>query len=351
MLMGMKMLHGDKAPFFRRDRHSDLAHPFSVKIMYPEVSVIVPVYNVETYLRCCIDSILSQTFTDFELLLVDDGSRDRSGNICDEYAARDKRIHVIHKENGGVCSARNRGLEDASGMWICLIDGDDWIEPAYLEELHHTAIKEQADVVIGGYRLAYADGTYSIRRPSVWDNNRLSSLNRYISNTQAGVFSWASLYRRSLYTDHGIKFPENISCREDFHLMVRLCYFATKVATDDMPLYNYRQHGASVLHNLNDNTLRSELQAYAEIIDFLGLHGATDDLHRSMAWLTLKACQDMTLDPMHYHEFQSYYPDKRNHIWSCPFIGMKIKTLSWLITHGHESTAATLANIRKKLRA
>ena len=96
------------------------------------ISIIVPVYNVEKYLQRCIESILAQTFADFELLLIDDGSKDKSGDICDEYAATDCRIRVFHKENGGVSSARNLGIEHTKGEWITFIDSDDWVEPDYL---------------------------------------------------------------------------------------------------------------------------------------------------------------------------------------------------------------------------
>ncbi len=98
----------------------------------PKISVIVPVYNVEQYLPRCIDSILAQTFTDFELLLIDDGSRDNSGKICDEYAEKDSRIRVFHKENGGVSSARNVGLDNTCGEYVSFIDSDDWIGPSFL---------------------------------------------------------------------------------------------------------------------------------------------------------------------------------------------------------------------------
>ena len=101
----------------------------------PIMSVIVPVYNTEQYLHRCIDSILTQTYTDFELLLIDDGSKDKSGDICDEYALKDSRIRVFHKENGGVSSARNLGLDNAAGEWITFVDSDDWIIESYLMNL------------------------------------------------------------------------------------------------------------------------------------------------------------------------------------------------------------------------
>ena len=93
----------------------------------PKISVIIPVYNAESTLRRCVDSVLAQTFTDFECLLINDGSKDKSGEICDEYAIRDSRVRVFHKENGGVSSARNVGLDNATGEWIAFVDSDDWV--------------------------------------------------------------------------------------------------------------------------------------------------------------------------------------------------------------------------------
>ena len=115
------------------------------------VSIIVPVYKAEAYLHHCLDSILAQTFTDWELLLVDDGSPDRSGVICDEYAAKDDRIIVFHKENGGVSSARQKGQDEAQGEYTIHADPDDWVEPTMLEELYKKAKADDADMVICDY--------------------------------------------------------------------------------------------------------------------------------------------------------------------------------------------------------
>ena len=103
--------------------------------MHPKISIIIPIYKVEKYIRECLDSILNQTFTDWEALLIDDGSPDNSGVICDEYAAKDNRFKVFHKENGGVSSARNLGLEKATGEWVTFIDADDWIEKEAVYQL------------------------------------------------------------------------------------------------------------------------------------------------------------------------------------------------------------------------
>lgn len=117
----------------------------------PIISIIVPIYNVEQFLHCCIDSILAQTFTDWELLLIDDGSPDRSGDICDEYAKKDTRIRVFHKENGGVSSARNLGLDNAQGEWVTFIDADDYILPDFIKGLYKPIEDgECVDFVHGG---------------------------------------------------------------------------------------------------------------------------------------------------------------------------------------------------------
>ena len=114
----------------------------------PKISVIVPVYKVEEYLHRCIDSILSQSFTDFELILVDDGSPDNCGKICDEYAQKDSRVRVFHKPNGGVSSARNLGLDNANGEWIAFIDSDDYVDVDYLAELDSYSKMLDVDYVI-----------------------------------------------------------------------------------------------------------------------------------------------------------------------------------------------------------
>ena len=129
------------------------------------ISVIVPVYNVEKYLNRCIDSILAQTFTDFELILVDDGSPDNCGKICDEYAAKDSRIHVIHKANGGLSDARNAGIDwafaNSNSEWVTFMDSDDWIPDNYLFELYHACVQNLSQVAICDYVLYSSNTSFS----------------------------------------------------------------------------------------------------------------------------------------------------------------------------------------------
>ena len=132
----------------------------------PKISIIVPVYNVEKYIRRCLDSIAAQTFTDWECICVDDGTPDASGKICDEYAQKDGRFVVIHKENGGVSSARNVGLDVAKGEYVTFCDSDDWVEKEMLEVFYNTALKNDAEVVISGFRTTDEHGNYQEFLPS-----------------------------------------------------------------------------------------------------------------------------------------------------------------------------------------
>lgn len=311
----------------------------------PQISIIIPIYNVERYLRQCIDSILAQTFTDFELLLIDDGSPDGCPAICDEYAEKDARIRVFHKQNGGVTSARNKGLNNANGNWIIYIDGDDWIEPTYVEELYNAAINNEADIAICAFRFVYEDGSSVIEHPTIWDDNKQASLNRYI----ASIWTTAcgTIQKSSLYKDNGVQSPKDLTFCEDFHLMVRLCYFANKVVSINRPLYNYRQRSSSIVHSLNDKTWRDELSTYLEIIDFFRNQGELETYKKVMAWRTLKTSNGMTLDLSRFDEFKKYNPDKKDYIWDCPFIEFKLKILAWLITHNCEPIARIIIRLRE----
>ena len=133
----------------------------------PKISIIIPVYNVESYLRECLDSVINQTYNNLEIILIDDGSPDNCGFICDEYAEKDSRIIVIHKENAGVGAARNDGLDMVTGEWITFVDSDDWIEPDYCENFIQFAAKHQADMVFMGGAILEYDGNEAVIRRSV----------------------------------------------------------------------------------------------------------------------------------------------------------------------------------------
>ena len=154
-----------------------------------EVSIIVPVYQVEKYIRQCVDSILAQTFTDFELILVDDWSKDKSGQICDEYARMDTRVKVIHKENGGLSDARNKGMDQASGNYFMFVDSDDYIAPTMIECLYESILNENADIAVCNY-LYY------------FENDRKKN---FATNIKSEVLSGAEIfYNRKNERNYGI---------------------------------------------------------------------------------------------------------------------------------------------------
>lgn len=182
------------------------------KVM-PAISVITPVYKVEKYLRKCVDSILNQTFTDFELFIVDDGSPDKCGEIADEYERKDSRVHVIHKENGGAPSARNAGIAEATGRYFYFPDSDDWLEPTYLNELYTLAEKTGAKLVVSGYTMEYFEnGSAQSYEVSVEEKNFSTrsevrnNLHNYFNNMMMAV-PWNKLYRADYIRENKILFP------------------------------------------------------------------------------------------------------------------------------------------------
>lgn len=310
----------------------------------PVVSIIIPIYNVEPYLRCCLNSILAQTFPSWEAVLVDDGSKDNCGKICDEYAAMDSRFRVIHKENGGLTSARNAGLAMASGEWVMHLDGDDWIEPDMLELLLRKGEETGADIVMGDFRFALPDRDVPVLLPD-WDDSKTTSLNRYITFVWTCV--WGGIHRRSLYEEHQLHSPQGVTYCEDFHLIVRLCYFARNVVNVHRPFYHYRQREGSVMHNRNKKTERDDQWVYQDIIRFFKEQGVYKDYRKTMCWRMLKATQELVLDKSTWKAFQEMVPEKKHYIWDCPHINRKLKINTWCLTHHLSWISLLMLNLRK----
>lgn len=173
----------------------------------PELSIIVPVYKVEPYLRRCIDSILAQTFRDFELILIDDGSPDNCGAICDEYAAKDDRIIVIHQKNQGVSAARNAGLDIAKGTYLGFVDSDDWIEPEMYETMIATAKEKQVDVVICGIKHFDTKGNFifdELKTEALVQGSSLHGCIYDMPNMLGGCI-WNKIYRHDQIIDSRYK--------------------------------------------------------------------------------------------------------------------------------------------------
>ena len=220
-------------------------------------SIVVPVYNVEKYLKDCVDSILSQSFKDFELILVDDGSRDSSGNICDAYAKNDDRIRVIHKENGGQSTARNTGIENANGEFAVFIDSDDMFSDTdFLYDLSN-AIDENTDVVVFRYCKYYDSGKVDSCGISLKDISSLekSSLLKELVRRDAFFCScWSKCVRMNILKKNNIIFDTNLSC-EDMDWYYSVVSNANEFKVIDKPYVYYRQRENSVTSSFKKKSI------------------------------------------------------------------------------------------------
>lgn len=203
--------------------------------MNPKISVIVPVYNAEKYLNRCIDSILAQTFTDFELLLINDGSKDKSGEICDEYSKKDIRVKVFHKENGGASSARNVGLDNARGEYICFCDADDFVDKTWL--LCFSLYLEKNDMVISGFKI-FRNNKYvkDVSMPVL--NNKLSII-QYLEDQNISGYLWCKCFKKEIIDKYHIKFNEKYIIWEDLDFIYRYWCHASSIKLDKEITYSY----------------------------------------------------------------------------------------------------------------
>lgn len=221
----------------------------------PMVSVIVPVYNVEKYLPRCIDSLLAQSFTEFEVVLIDDGSTDNSGLICDSYAQKDRRVKVIHQKNGGVCRARNAGLDIAAGKYIAFCDSDDYCTSVWLQELVKKAQNEKAQLVVSGFQAVNEkDEVLSTFRCSVgtWGTGTEKEKMDYIfGKVLYGDNCWnlyTSLFLNNIIQQQKIRFCTTCAnFAEDMGFTLEYLLYCSKVCGIDRQEYRYLQHSESMM--------------------------------------------------------------------------------------------------------
>lgn len=216
----------------------------------PKLSIIVPVYRVEQFLDKCVTSILKQTFTDFELILVDDGSPDRCGEMCDEYAVKDKRIKVIHKKNGGLSDARNVGIDSAVGSYLGFVDSDDYIAEDMYEVMIKNLEGHEADISVCGMYDCYGD---KILRQNValgtFEFNREQAVDWFLGSNGAGLFVCNKIYKREIFKD--VRFPVG-KLYEDAFIFIDLFLKSEKVIVCTEPKYYYtRRDGSTTMSKFN----------------------------------------------------------------------------------------------------
>lgn len=255
--------------------------------MTPTISVIVPVYNAERWLRRCVDSILAQTFSDFELLLIDDGSKDQSGAICDEYAKFDSRVRVFHKANGGVSSARNLGLDNARGEWIVFADADDWVSESYLRNLIDNS--NEADLVFN-YATRHDNGIISKEKyPEQFIN--VSELHIPLRHNDLiwHTSPWGKLFRLDLIEKIQLRFPLNMHIGEDAVFLFSYIFYCSNIRFICSCDYQYRIDGSESLTR-RLNSFESEWNGFLSIKDIADrlrfFCNSDSELTKKVDWLS-----------------------------------------------------------------
>lgn len=237
--------------------------------MNPKVSIIVPVYNVEKYLPRCLDSLISQTYTNLEIILVDDGSMDKCPNICDNYAKSDNRIMVIHKKNGGLSDARNTGFLKSCGEYVCFVDSDDFVASNYVEHLLDICLDYNCDIAICEFYTTSENKVSIVQektRCQIYSGIDIIS-KLYSDEYLNTVVAWNKMYKREIIM--GIKYPKNL-LYEDEATTCQLLFRANKVGLSNQKLYFYFIRKNSITNSIfNEKKLTDKLIALKKRMNFL----------------------------------------------------------------------------------
>lgn len=304
--------------------------------MQPLLSIIVPIYNVEQYLDRCIQSILNQTYQNLEIILVDDGATDCSGAIADSYAAKDKRIKVFHKENGGLSDARNYGLEHVTGDYILFIDSDDFIVNIMCERLITVASSNNADIVSCNYYIYRGDDDISIHTMSVQDDKRtftgMDMLRYYLLKTESFDLNvvWNKIFKLDLFNGvEPVRFPKG-RVQEDNFTIFRLFLNANSIVTVNEPLYYYVQRAGSIMANFTRRFMIDTIESHMYMSDYLMNHCSSVknelQLYLLNSYVELsrrvcankckKECNDLLIQYKHY-VLDHTADTSHNPLWKC----------------------------------
>lgn len=231
------------------------------------ISIIIPVYKVEKYLEKCIQSVINQTYENLQIILVDDGSPDNCGKICDEYAERDQRIEVIHKSNGGLSDARNKGLEIAKGEYICFVDSDDYIEADMYEVLYNLLKQYNVDVSICNF-YTVSQGKIAIKNADngIKEYNRIEILKEILLDNNIQSYAWNKLYKKDLFDE--IKYPVGKKY-EDIGTTFYLLEKCNKVVVTGKPEYYYINRQDSIVNNVTETTITDYIELIMQRYDYI----------------------------------------------------------------------------------
>lgn len=326
----------------------------------PVISVIVPVYNAENYLNRCVDSLLSQTFADYELILVNDGSKDSSGVICDSYAAKDNRVRVFHKANGGVSSARNIGLDNARGEWIVFCDSDDYVSERYLENLISGADDENIDLVFN-YAVVHNIGEIEKENYPEKLINLAEISDLFLNNDLAWHTStWSKLFKRDLIERLKLRYITDIHIGEDAIFLFTYMLACRKIRVICTCDYHYLIVGDNTLTQRINNFKSEErgMQLICEVMERIKqITGITPKLKGKFDWITgsykRRALIALFHDNISHSERMKFLKttDFSDYITSCGENSKQGKVYLWLLSHGYywpyDLIRSTIQKIRK----
>lgn len=234
----------------------------------PLISLIIPCYNAQQTLEKCLDSTIQQSYGNLEIIIIDDGSTDETSKIYGYFQSKDERIKVFKQENSGVSKARNKGVAEATGEFVCFVDSDDWVETNYCAELYDLLMTENADIAI--VEASYEDihGNEIFHKPitdeKVFDGRR--ALDLLLEDQVIQSHPWGKLYKTSFFKN--IRFPEDLKCFEDYSTLFKVFDKAVKVVKSNKKLYHYIQHNDSLSHNLSPKTAYYFYLAIMEVFKF-----------------------------------------------------------------------------------
>lgn len=236
----------------------------------PKISLIIPVYNTEKFLAEALKSVESQTFKDFEAIIINDGSTDNSGKIIDSFAAKNKSFRVINQDNKGLSAARNAGIKAATGQYIAFFDSDDYLSPDFLKELYKLASENQADIAYCNFYIYKNKSGFTSYMPFTAKSgvySRKKALNKLILDITMHHFAWNKLFSRSLFTENFIEFPDMYY--EDIATCPRLFFCANKIAVTSKALYYYRRHDDSIISLMTDEKINDLILSFGINRNFL----------------------------------------------------------------------------------
>ena len=268
------------------------------------ISIIVPVYKVEAYLNRCIKSIIDQTYRNLDIIVVDDGSPDQCPGMCDEWAGRDSRIRVIHKENGGLSDARNAGIEIAKGKYLCFVDSDDWILPTYIETLYGMIQRYHVRLSVVGIMVDNGTGTVQWNDDTKEDVISSDEALRRIYTGEGYrnyIVAWNKMYHRELFCER--RYPVG-KLHEDSFITHELLYEADSIAVSNAQLYVYTDTSESITRSPYTLRRLDEVEGFAARNHFLKDHGKWALWKISLYWY-LRLVRD------HYCKVKKYYPEQR----------------------------------------